>query len=573
MEKKLIQRMPVVLSLSLLSLIATASAKPLSVTEFGGKKDKDLGWRVVDDGVMGGLSKGKITVGRSGTLTFNGDLSLENNGGFSSIRTGSIELDLSKYSGLVARVKGDGRTYQMRLGTEARYRGMEVSFMAEFPTTEGQWTEVSIPFSDFTGSFRGMKLKDQVLDPAKVRRVGLLLADKKAGSFELKVDWIRAYSSESPSETIVGKALADGRFGTLAAALKAAGLVDVLNGEGPLTVFAPTDEAFAKLPKGTVEDLLKPENQEKLKSVLTYHVSPGKTLLGTALESGNADTIQGEALAISFADGRVLVNESPVLNADIECSNGVIHVVESVLLPPSPEVSNDLLGVATKAGVFKTLLAAVKAADLEEALTGEGPLTILAPTDDAFAALPKGTVESLLEPKNRDRLISILSYHAIVGGVSAGDALNASTAKTLNGKTVKFSVQNGTLKVNGATIRKTDIKCDNGVVHVIDKVLLPAASNSEDCEKSVKKDPTTMIEEAISRGVPVFNRGDHAQCATIYRDCLLAVTGTNQLDCSTREALETLLIKAKKEKDATSRAWMLRRGLDLVGQTLNAPRG
>ena len=198
-------------SFSLLAAVAVTSAESTTLTDFDSKKGKSLDWRVVDDGVMGGLSRGKLSISDAGILTFNGDLSLKNNGGFSSIRTGGIELDLSDYDGLVAKVKGDGRSYQMRLGTDARFRAMEVSFMAEFPTTQGKWTEVRIPFSDFTGSFRGMKLKNQLLDPSKVRRLGLLLADKKAGSFELRVDWIRAYSEESSSDIIVDKAPAAGR--------------------------------------------------------------------------------------------------------------------------------------------------------------------------------------------------------------------------------------------------------------------------------------------------------------------------------------------------------------------------
>ena len=130
-------------------------------------------------------------------------------------------------------------------------------------------------------------------------------------------------------------------------------------------------------------------------------------------------------------------------------------------------------------------------------------------------------------------------------------------------------MQNGILKVNGATILKTDIKCDNGMIHVIDRVLLPPASNSGKGVESVKrKNPTTVIEEAISRGVPVFNQGDPTQCATIYRDCILELTGNNQLNSSIREALQTLLIKAKKEKNSTKRAWMLRHGLDLASQAL-----
>jgi len=138
---------------------------------------------------------------------------------------------------------------------------------------------------------------------------------------------------EKPSADIVETAVAAGSFKTLAAALNAAGLVETLQGEGPFTVFAPTDDAFAKLPAGTVESLLKPENKAKLVAILTYHVVPGKVLAADVVKLKSAKTVQGGLLAIDTADG-VKVNDSRVAKADIDCANGVIHVIDSVLLPP-----------------------------------------------------------------------------------------------------------------------------------------------------------------------------------------------------------------------------------------------
>lgn len=166
-----------------------------SVVEFDPKETQELGWSVVDDGVMGGLSRGSLAVTTDGVLKFSGNLSLENNGGFSSLRTDDVKFDLGKAEGLVARVKGDGRTYQVRFGTETRYRGMEVSFMAEFPTEKDQWVEVRIPFNQFEAGFRGIKLTKEKFNPAQIRRLGLLLGDKREGPFELQVDWIRTYGS------------------------------------------------------------------------------------------------------------------------------------------------------------------------------------------------------------------------------------------------------------------------------------------------------------------------------------------------------------------------------------------
>lgn len=131
---------------------------------------------------------------------------------------------------------------------------------------------------------------------------------------------------------IVDTAVAAGSFKTLAAALQAAGLVETLKGEGPLTVFAPTDEAFAKLPAGTVETLLKPENKAKLVAILTYHVVPGKVMAADVVKLKSATTVQGQSLTVDATDG-VKINGSKVVKADIVCGNGVIHVIDSVLLP------------------------------------------------------------------------------------------------------------------------------------------------------------------------------------------------------------------------------------------------
>jgi len=133
---------------------------------------------------------------------------------------------------------------------------------------------------------------------------------------------------------IVDTAVDAGTFTTLVAAVQAAGLVDTLKGEGPFTVFAPTDEAFAALPAGTVEDLLKPENKDKLVAILTYHVISGKVMSGDiAGKSTSAETVQGQALNINATEG-VMVNDASVVTADIDTSNGVIHVINKVLLPP-----------------------------------------------------------------------------------------------------------------------------------------------------------------------------------------------------------------------------------------------
>jgi len=133
----------------------------------------------------------------------------------------------------------------------------------------------------------------------------------------------------------------------------------------------------------------------------------------------------------------------------------------------------DIVDVAVSAGQFNTLAAALDAADLVATLKGEGPFTVFAPTDDAFAALPAGTVESLLKPENRDQLVSILTYHVVPGKVMAADVVELSEAKTVNGSSVAIAVVNGNVQIDSATVVSADVQASNGVIHVIDTVILP----------------------------------------------------------------------------------------------------
>ncbi len=272
---------------------------------------------------------------------------------------------------------------------------------------------------------------------------------------------------------IVDTAVADGRFTTLAAALGAADLIDTLKGEGPFTVFAPTDDAFAALPAGTVESLLLPENKQALTDILLYHVVSGKVMAADVTMLESATTVLGKDVKITVEDGKVFVNESEVIITDIETSNGVIHVIDAVLLPPTEE-SNTIVDVAVADGRFTTLVAAVEAAGLVETLSGEGPFTVFAPTDDAFAALPAGTVENLLLPENKQALTDILLYHVVSGKVMAADVVNLTSATTVLGKDLTITVKDGKVFLNDTVeVIITDVEASNGVIHVIDAVLLP----------------------------------------------------------------------------------------------------
>jgi uncharacterized surface protein with fasciclin (FAS1) repeats len=271
------------------------------------------------------------------------------------------------------------------------------------------------------------------------------------------------------SKDIVSTAVGAGSFNTLVAAVKAAGLVETLQGAGPFTVFAPTDEAFAKLPKGTVESLLRPENKAKLQAILTYHVVPGKVMAADVVKITGAVSVQGQQIDVVVEDGKVKVDGANVVKADIVCSNGVIHVIDSVILP----ADMDIVDTAVTTGSFKTLAAALTAAGLVDTLKGEGPFTVFAPTDEAFAKLPAGTVESLLLPENKGKLIAILTYHVVSGKVLASEVVKLKSAKTVNGKDAVIKVSDKGVMVDAAKVVAADIEAANGVIHVIDSVNLP----------------------------------------------------------------------------------------------------
>jgi uncharacterized surface protein with fasciclin (FAS1) repeats len=334
------------------------------------------------------------------------------------------------------------------------------------------------------------------------------------------------FAQDEPAD-IVDTAVAAGDFNTLVAAVQAAGLVETLKGEGPFTVFAPTDEAFAKLPAGTVDALLA-DPEGALTTILLYHVVPGK-VMSTDLSDGlEAATVQGEPVTFTIADGGAMVNDANIVAADIETSNGVIHVIDTVILPPSvvaaaeeaaaaeatPEAMSeataeaaapaaDIVDTAVSAGNFGTLVAAVQAAGLVDALKGEGPFTVFAPTDEAFAKLPAGTIDALLADPSGD-LTQILLYHVVPGKVMAADVSDGLEATTLQGKPVKFSVRDGQVFINDAQVVATDIETSNGVIHVIDSVILPpadeaaaeAAPAAEATEEAMTEAPAEAMAEA-----------------------------------------------------------------------------
>jgi uncharacterized surface protein with fasciclin (FAS1) repeats len=335
---------------------------------------------------------------------------------------------------------------------------------------------------------------------------------------------------------IVDIAVGDGRFTTLVTAVTEAGLVDTLKGEGPFTVFAPTDDAFAALPEGLVAALL--NDVPALTDILLYHVVAGKVMAADVVKLTEAPTVLGENVAIAVQDGAVVLNgTTKVVITDIVASNGVIHVIDAVLLPTRgagegdylvkpgdtlsgiahallgnssryleiveltnakhetdatyafienpnlirinwklavPQGAGDIVDIAVRDGRFTTLVTAVTEAGLVETLKGAGPFTVLAPTDDAFGKLPEGTIPALLA--DLPTLKNILLYHVIPGSAPASVVVTLTSADTALGVPVKISVVGDTVMINDAKVIITDVIADNGIIHVIDTVLLPPSS-------------------------------------------------------------------------------------------------
>jgi len=294
---------------------------------------------------------------------------------------------------------------------------------------------------------------------------------------------LNACGDSNDVKNIVEKAQGNENLQTLVAALEAADLVEALSGEGPFTVFAPTDAAFAAL-GDTVTTLLEPENIDLLTNILTYHVFDGEVLAenAVALDGETVDMLNGLGMSIDVVDGAVILNlggdrEAVVTSTDILASNGVIHVIDAVL---NPEDAPNIVERAQASEDLETLVTAVEAADLVEALSGEGPFTVFAPTDDAFALLGD-TVNVLLQPENKAILTNILTYHVYNGEVLEENAvaLDGETVDMLNGLGMSIDVVDGAVILNQgdgdreATVVFTDILASNGVIHIIDAVLDP----------------------------------------------------------------------------------------------------
>ena len=229
---------------------------------------------------------------------------------------------------------------------------------------------------------------------------------------------------------------------------------------------------------------------------------------------------------------------------------------------PVKAKKKDIVDTAVGAGSFKTLVAAVKAAGLVDTLKGEGPFTVFAPTDDAFAKLPKGTVESLLKPENKKKLTTILTYHVVSGKVKAKKAAKLDSAKTAQGDKLTIKPYGEILRINRSKVVKADVKASNGIIHVIDSVLIPDSGKKES-GKNVSME--SIIVSAINKGVPLFNSGKFAETATIYAKAGKKIVEMRKgASSNDKKVISAALHEVSKEKSFFQRAWIMRRAFDKV---------
>ena len=367
------------------------------------------------------------------------------------------------------------------------------------------------------------------------------------GTIALLASTLLAPSVSAATGDIVDVAVNAPQFSTLVAALTAADLVTTLQGAGPFTVVAPTNAAFNALPAGVLAKLLLPINKPELVKILTYHVVPGNnnsttltTIAGAVSPANQVTTVEGSKLAftIGAVNGTALkINgTTSVTAANIAATNGIIHQIDSVLLPPTfnpanlqnaPAVTsgggtitiggtassstiaptNNIVQTAIAAPAFSTLVAALKAAGLVDTLSGTGPFTVLAPTNEAFAKVPTDVLAKLLLPENKDALVKVLTYHVVAGKVDASQIVKLSSAKTVEGSDVKIAVVDGKVKLNDSTtVLTTDIQTSNGIIHSIDSVLLPA---DLDLSKLVSAKAAATTTTTVSSPKADAMKGDH----------------------------------------------------------------
>ncbi|MCU0429654.1 MAG: fasciclin domain-containing protein, partial [Cytophagaceae bacterium] len=259
---------------------------------------------------------------------------------------------------------------------------------------------------------------------------------------------------------------------TLEAAILAAELDDDLEGTGPFTVFAPTDAAFNNIPSATLTALLADPTGE-LAQILLYHVVSGSAASSSLSDGQMITTLNGKKITVTIDGSNVFINDAQVTVVDLPADNGVVHVIDAVMIPPAITV----MDVIAESASHTTLETALIAAELDDDLEGTGPFTVFAPTDAAFNNLPSGVLTELLTDPTGD-LAQILLYHVVAANAPSSSLSNGQTLTTLNGSTVNVAISGTDVFIGTAQVTIANVAADNGVVHVINAVLIPPTTTS-----------------------------------------------------------------------------------------------
>ena len=354
---------------------------------------------------------------------------------------------------------------------------------------------------------------------------------------------------------IPATAVSTGEHTSLVAALAHANLVGVLSGDGPYTVFAPTDSAFEEMGLN-LSDFDTDEENATLAMILSYHVTMGSVMSSDLSDGMEVNTLIQEPITVNFygEDTVVLNGDATVTSANVETSNGIIHIIDKVLMPPSlttvtPPVgeicydmdthtvdlskteetcdemwipSVDIPTTAAATTIHTSLVAALEKANLTTALKGEGPFTVFAPSDAAFTAAGIS-----LDDFDADTLANILTYHVVSGKVMSTDLSNGMMATALNGGTLVFSISEGNVSVNGANVVLANVPVSNGVIHVIDKVMIPPAG--EICYDPVSHtvDVTKTADTCDKSWIPSVDIPTTAAATTIHTSLVAALEKAN----------------------------------------------
>ncbi|MGB1475531.1 MAG: fasciclin domain-containing protein [Candidatus Poseidoniaceae archaeon] len=318
----------------------------------------------------------------------------------------------------------------------------------------------------------GQTLSFTVSDGVMVNGANVTLADVGTSNGVIHVIDKVLSPTDTPND-IPRTAQCTGIHDSLVSAVVQAELLETLQGAGPFTLFAPTDQAFtdAGIDLAALDN---PDGKAALTDILLYHVVSGNVPSTALSDCMTTPAVNGQTLSFNVGSG-VMVNDANVTLADVGTSNGVIHVIDKVLMPT--DTPNDIPRTAECSGVHNSLVSSIVQAELLETLQGDGPFTVFAPTDQAFADAGID-LAALDNPDGKQTLTDILLYHVVSGAVPAANVTDCMSASTVNGNPLSFTV-GGTVMVNGATVTATDLGASNGIIHVIDKVLMPTPTPND----------------------------------------------------------------------------------------------